>query len=78
MPQPSAGTSPLVVVPRELWGINGWTLRYERWNGVVGCSLLVRRKPGLGEIMLEVFNASKGHDALALCSTPAEGFLGFI
>ena len=28
--------------------------------------------------MLEVFDASKGHDALAPCSTPTEGFLGFV
>lgn len=47
-------------------------------NGAMGNSLLVRRKPCLGEIMLEVLDASKGHDALALCSTPTEGFLGLI
>ena len=47
-------------------------------NGVMGCSLLVRHKPGLGEIMLEVLNASKCHDALTPRSTPAEGFLRFI
>ena len=28
--------------------------------------------------MLEMLNASKGHDALAPCSTPTEGLLGFI
>ena len=50
---------------------------YER-NGVMGYSLLVRLKPGLGEIMLEVLNASKCHDTLTPCSTPAEGFLRFI
>ena len=44
----------------------------------MGCSLLVRHKPGLGEIMLEVLNASKCHDALTPCSTPAEGLLRFI
>jgi len=43
-----------------------------------GCSLLVRRQPGLSEVMLEVFDASKGHNALALCSAPAEGLLGFV
>lgn len=47
-------------------------------NGVAGCSLLVRRKPGLGKIMLEVLNASKSHNALAPRSTPAEGLLGFV
>lgn len=47
-------------------------------NGGMGCSLLFRRKSGLGEIMLEVLNASQGHDALAPRSTPAEGFLVFI
>ena len=43
-----------------------------------GCSLLVRRQPGLSEVMLEVFDTSKGHNALALCGAPTEGFLGFV
>lgn len=42
------------------------------------CSLLVRRQPSLGEVVLEMFNAPEGHNALALCSAPAEGFLGFV
>ena len=44
----------------------------------MGCSLLVRRQPGLGEIMLEVLDASEGHNTLTLCSAAAEGFLGFV
>lgn len=47
-------------------------------DGVEGYSLLVRREAGLGEIMLEMLDASKSHDALAPCSTPTEGFLRFI
>ena len=45
------------------------------WDGVMGCS---PHKPGPGETMLEVLNASKCHDALTPCSIPAEGFLRFI
>ena len=47
-------------------------------NRVAECSLLVRQKPGLGKIVLEVLNASEGHNAFTLCSTPAERFLGFV
>jgi hypothetical protein len=42
------------------------------------CLLLVRRKAGLGEIMLEMLDTPEGHDALTPCSTPAKGLLGLI